>query len=345
MSFFDEITEAQRVYKDILNGFSVFKKDGETFFVKHFTEVDHGWIQEYKKECFQRARKKGLAKESEQLKLLSEQQLWSREQEKELDYWKMEISNLEVTKAKLILAKQINQVKKQIRGYERKIKEAEEERAELLGLTCESFAEKKVSEYYMFYSLYKDQDLKHKYYKFEDYEELSSIEISEMVKLNNRVLSDFNNKNLKKIAACPFFLNSVMISKNNPFIFFGKPIVELTNYQQEMWGNGIRFKNIIEQKNDTPPKMLTLQDVVDWYENAAGSLESANSKDKVSAGGAKSIVGATSEELEKLTSGGDDGKAVDLHAAAAKHAKKNPKAGKDGVFTMHDMMKIHGDLD
>jgi len=347
LSFIDEITEAQRVYKDILNGFSVFKKDGETFFIKHFTEIDHGWVQEYKRDCFERAKEKGLATHEEQLKLICDQKLWTMEKEKELDYWTMEISNLQVTRNKLVLDNQKKQVSKQIKEYEEKIAEYTEERIELMGLTCESFADKKVNEYYMFYSLYKDEDLKHKYYDLEDYEELPAKEVSEMVMLNNKILTDFSNKNLKKVAACPFFLNSVMISKSNPFVFFGKPIVKLTNYQQELWNNGVRFKSIIEQKNDTPPKMLTLQDVVDWYENASSSLsgDGSDKHKKEAEGGGVSYVGASKEEVKKMAES-DKENVVSLGKAADDLLKKAKAKGEDKkVLSMFDMMKIHGELD
>ena len=65
MSLYAEISEAQRVYKDVLNGYSVFNYNGKNVYIKHLKDVDHGSIQEYRREVEAQALEKGLLSEKE----------------------------------------------------------------------------------------------------------------------------------------------------------------------------------------------------------------------------------------------------------------------------------------
>ena len=344
MSFVNEIGEAQRVYKDILNGYTSVKTGGKTYFVKHLSDIDHGFINEYRQECYNSALEKGIQTEKQQIKMLHEQDVWTKKDESEFYRLKQEINTLNNTKRKLALKRQIASIDRDIERVQTRLSELEDTRNELVGITCENYSNKKVNEYYVFASIYKDKELTEKIHTLEEYEEMSPSEISDLVEISNAGLINLNEKFIKRIAASPFFLNSIMICKDNPMIFWGKPVSLLTNYQQSLFSAALRFKRVIEDKGDVPPESETLQEIVDWYENevtinAGDSNSQTQNTEKTS-----TVFGADKDELKKLTKADDS--AMDLHAAAAARQKEREKETgiKHGVLTLHDMLKIHGEL-
>ncbi len=145
MSLAEEIQNAQRVYKDILNGYSVLEYDSNTMYIKHLSDIDHGWIQEYKNKIYYEAQKKGLSSEEEKIDILIEQKLWSKEKDEELKDLASHVTALYTTKAKLVVKSQVKQVEREIKKQEKNLSEISEEKSYLLGINCESYSVKKTN--------------------------------------------------------------------------------------------------------------------------------------------------------------------------------------------------------
>lgn len=342
MSYQADIQNAQRVYKDILNGYSFFTYKSDTLYIKHLSDLDHGWIQEYRKICFEEVKKKGVQTENQQIESLIEQGLWSKDNEKQIPLLKNEVSLLYETKSKLKLKSQKKNAENNIKRVEKKLEELEQERFELIGITCENYSDKKVNERYLFYTCFKDAELKERLFSEEEFEYLEPSDLQDLVTENNKTLSDLGAESIKGIAACPFFLNNIMLCKNNPTIFFGKPVVKLTNYQTELFSTGLRWKRIIESSKSTPPMVESLADLVKWYQQEAISqTEGEEAKDIHSGarGVASSIVGADKEELESMA-----GESTQPGVSLSEEAKKLGLGKSKKILSMDDMLKIHGEV-
>ncbi len=342
MSYQADIQDAQRVYKDILNGYSFFYHQNEKLYIKHLSDADHGWIQEYRKTCFERVKEKGIQTEGQQIESLIKQGVWEKEKENRIPSLKNEINNLSTSKSKLKLRAQKASIDRTIDRRKEMLLSLEQERESLLGVTCENYSDKKVNERYLFYTCYLDSDLKQQKFTEEEFEDLEPNQIYTLVEKNNKILMEISTHAIKRIAASPFFLNNMMISKNNPMVFFGKPIIKLTNYQTELFSTGLRFRNIIESSRQTPPVSESLDKVLEWYENTAGAMAVENEEEKNihsnARGVSSTIVGAQKDEVEAMA-GDTSQQAKSLHEEAKKHTKKG-----SSVVDMHGMMKIHGEL-
>ena len=339
MSFIKEIEEAQRVYKDILNGYSLIQYKDDDVYVKHLNDIDHGWIQEYKNSIYSEAQDKGVLSEKDKIETFIEQDIWDEKKEKRIEELTDELDNLKNTQSKLVLESQKKRILKPIEEAETELEEIEAERIEVLGITCENYAVKKVSEKYLQYTVYKDKNFTEHFLSEEEFDEIEDEALSALVMLNNIKLSNFNQDYIKKISICPFFLNSLMICKNNPMVFYGEPVCKLSNYQIELFSSGLRYKSVLEQKGKTPPSCKTLKEVVNWYE---GLLDSTKIKSKEDAAG-QTIFGASKEELMNITDNpNDDRNVVDLEKQAAKMVDK--EGGNKGILTMDQMLKLHGEI-
>ena len=180
--------------------------------------------------------------------------------------------------------------------------------------------------------MYKDFKLKNKYYTADQIEFLSPKEFIEIVRIFNAEFSYFSLKNIKRIAASPFFFNPFLHCKNNPFYFFGKAACDLTVHQLNLLSYGASFKSVLEQ-GKTPPAHAVddIDKLVDWYEVVGGTKApnqgtgKATPKKETQASG---LVGATKEEAEDYASA-TGGKVVDLQAELEKIRKE-----KGAVSTM-----------
>ena len=133
-----------------------------------------------------------------------------------------------------------------------------------------------------------------------------------------------------------FFCNYFYLCDDNPQIFYGKPVVDLTFYQAEMFTYGRYFKNLAQESKGSPPEEIRNDPdkLIEFYEvrrNADEILDKASQKtgEKM---GASSLVGATKEDLEALGYNESGGGSVDL----AKIADE-----KGGTMNMDDFIEIH----
>jgi hypothetical protein len=333
LSLYAEISEAQRVYKDVLNGYSVFNYNGKNVYIKHLKDVDHGSIQEYRKEVETQALEKGLLSEKEKLKLLHDSEVWTEQEEKNYLSLIDDLDNLRLSRDKMLIKSQKKQYDLLIEEKEKNIQEIQSTRNEYVGMTCEGYSEKRVNERYLYFTFYEDLDLKKPFFSEEEFEELEDIKLMALVVKNNSILKNFSQQDLKNVSVCSFFMNSIMICDSNPFFFYGKSVTELTNYQTDLFYNGLQNKRILEE-GKKPPKTNTLKQLSGWYD-AVGSQKTVDTTNK----DGTTVVGATKEEIEQLTSSSsEDGRMViDFNKAAAEKSKE-----KGGKLSMKEIMEIHG---
>ena len=140
---------------------------------------------------------------------------------------------------------------------------------------------------------------------------------------------------LKRIALADFFTNIFYLCDDNVFNFYGKPVINLTFHQIEIYSYGRYFKSILQNSEDKIPEHIAEDPdkLIEWAEsskNVKDVLEKSSVSDKD--GAATSIVGATKEDLAKAGISQDED-VIDL-------SKKAQEQG--GKLTMEDLMKLHG---
>jgi hypothetical protein len=324
------------LFVDILKGYTVsYYKNNKVYF-KHNTSIDSGDIDHIKQDFIEKAKKNGLPTEEQKEEYIIKEKLWSKENNEEIKKIKFYISGLKQTKSKLFKNEDIDHINKQINEENIKLFNLIAERKDLLGFTVEDYANKKINEYYMFNSLFKDKDLKYKFFSEEEFDELENKDLSEILEIYNNLNKDYIDKNLKKIALSSYYLSLFNLSDDNPYYMYGKPIVYLTFYQIEIFGYARYFKNILSQAKHKPPDEYydDPDKLVEWLESSKNVEEmlnkNENNQKKTEGAIATSIVGAKKEDLAKI---GKDENSVSLHKEAER---------KGGTLSMDDLMKMHG---
>ena len=319
---------------DILKGYSKTYLNDKLIYIKHMDSVSSGDVDLKKEEFYHKALKNKLPSLADQEAYILKEELWSEEKNKEIKKIKEYITGLKKTKLKLFREQELKAINEQITNEEKKLLNLSLEKKELIGFTAEDYANKKINEYYMFISLYKDSDLKENFFSQNEFDELENVDISKLVQIYNDKLSIYNDKNLKKISLLNSHLTLFNISDDNPYYMYGKSIVYLTFYQIEIFGYAKYFKNQLSYAKHKPADEYfeDPEKLIEWLESSKNVEEllekgASNKADTV----ATSIIGATKEDLKKA--GLDESNTISLTEEAKKRG---------GTLSMEDLMKLHG---
>tara|TARA_Y100001963_G_C6729792_1_gene423270 strand:- start:198 stop:1211 length:1014 start_codon:yes stop_codon:yes gene_type:complete len=328
--------ELRIVYGEILRGASRLDspKFGEVI-IKHLTQIDTELLDIKRTKYKKRAEEKGLPTEQERLEDLIKEGDWSKEKEKEIEVTKDFISRMEDTRAKMALKSEIRRLSQTIEEEENKLEDMLIEKKDLLGLTSDSYANKKVNDYYVYISLYKDLKFEKLLFSEKEFDEVSEDDLTAIILHFNKEVKKFAQHNLKRIAISHFFLNNFYLCDDNPFTFYGTPVVKLTYHQADLFTYGRHFKHLIsEMKSPLTNEMIENPDLLTEQYNIEQNKDSVL-KDTEKSGTASTVVGATKEDLESLgvAATQDIGETIDLNDALAQ---------KGGTMNMEDLIKLHG---
>ena len=335
----DELGTLRYLYKDVINGYS--KIDDENIYISHLKERNIGEIEERKQKLKEEAKSKGLKDEEGKIELLISEKLWSQEKEDDIKKLREEIIHLHETRKKLILGRQIKQVKRQIDFKEKSYNELVKERSSEVGFTAEQYAEKRSNEELVYKTFFKEKTLNEPFFSEDQFEELTNNDLDTYTMVYAAVNSQFSDGILKKVSVCPFFLNSFFICENNPNLFYGKPVVDLTNYQIDIFSYGRYYKSIMQECKPAPNDLNgNPQKLIEYYENARKAKEAKENKKGFSKGKqseymGSTVFGASKEELEALAgASGDDGDAVMVN-----FSKEASKA--KGDMGLNEFLNLH----
>jgi len=342
-----------RLYKDIVNGYSVFlDHNGESVYLKHLKDVDYAYFEQKKEYFSKQGEELGLPSEEEYVKLLIDSNNWSQEEENRYQILLTEINNLSRTEGKIFLESQRKIIAQRVQKKRKELQKLSSARDSISIKTTKAFAIEKLNDFIMTTCFYKDEDLKTPLYSYEQYQELDVDDLAIYSSLYGQATHDFNEKNLQRVGHCGLFLNSFMLAQGNPYYFFGKRIADLSSYQTIIASHGNGCKNILENSDNTMPNYEDIDEICEWFEREVNLIKQkykpkgpkqGRASNEPSASGKKTerfeglgVVGASKEEFQQIAEQ-EKAQPVDFVAAAEKLKKK---LGKD-TLTAQDILKIH----
>ena len=314
------------LFGDVLYGYSTICYLNKSVKVKHLSQVDIVDFDIKYNEYLDYAKNFGAPTIKDRESYLLQEGSWTDKKNREIEDNQRFLTGLRDTKAKVFRQAEIDQINRTIKEIEDKIRNLEIERQELLQCTAESFAQKKITEYQIFKSLFSgDSPL----FTENEFEELTHEDLTTIVNLYNSKFNHFNERTFKRIALSNFFLNSFYLCKDNPFIFYGKPLIHLTMFQVEVFSNAVYFKHILSSAPSKPPQevMEDPDTLVDWY-HAGKSMKEMTDKGKKP----EDIVGLSNKDRELLGV-----KSTNPHEKLIAAAQK-----KGSALTATEIMKLQG---
>jgi len=325
------------IYWEIITGSSEFTLNKNNYYIKHMGPRDAGIIESKENFYFDKAKKQGIPTNEERLKELISEKLYDPKDEDRIRNNKLTLLNLHKTKKKLYLTRDLENIDRQIKSINDETKELENKKYDLLENTCETYASKRMNEFYIFYSVYINEECTKHAFTIEEFQDLDQLELLNFVRTYSHCSEKFGSHNLKRIGVSNFFLNYFYLSEDNPYFFYGKPISNLTFYQIELFGYARYFKDLMSKSTVKHPDEYNddTDKIIDWYESSS-NLEKLHEEKNIASGKetavqAVSVMGATKEDLKKLKK--ENTGAISLDEAAKK---------KGGTLSFEDLIKLHG---
>lgn len=320
----------KELFSDIIKGSSFFILDSLPVYIKHFSLKDASEVEVYQNIFFEEGRKQGLLYEKDaELKAIN-QKRWTQENKKQLESSRERLVVAEASLKEIRNLNERNLIEIEIKNLKETINKLSREKEDVLGFTLEKFVSQKIDNYYIFAALYNDSGLKERRYRTEEFDELTNEEIKDLIVNYNKKIKNFTSANIKKIALFPNFSNLFFISNDNPQIFYGRPIVDLSFYQAELFQYGKYYKSLLSNVEAVPPEDIRYdpEKLEEWYEFSVGVKQTQQKLTKNKNADGVGIIGDT-KSLEKA---GVDTGGIDLGAALKKNG---------GNMNMIEFMKLH----
>lgn len=316
-------------FRDICQGYTLISCNLGKFYFKHISVSDQVLLDEYKSEYIEEAKKRGIPTIEEALINLKEEGYWTEKDESAIKQEEVFLLKINEQKKNTYLKSQIDVLNKQINESVTKLNDLKNKRSSYLGNTCENYAEQRVTEEFLKFTLFKDSELKNLYYNDDDFDEISSDDLSYLINLYNKTLNEFTDSRIQRMVLEDFF-TYYMPYCEDPIHFYGKPIINLTYNQLRLILYARYFKNVLSTNDKIPDNIRKDPDKLIDYINAN---EKAKERIKDKDNQAQSIVGATKEDYKYINMDKGDKKALSL----SEEAKK-----KGGSLDMNDLMKLMG---
>ena len=321
--------EYRGLFKEIVDGFSAYYVGEKKRFIKHQSTSDLVDFDQVYQMHFDRAIARGLPTEEEIFSDLEKEGVWSKSDDAEIETQKFYLQSLVKNKKNIYLKSALQRVNEQIKEAEEKLNELTSQKENLISNSSERYATNRANDFYMFNSFYKTQDLDEPLYTQEEFENISTKEVTTLVRIYNSFHAKFSEKKIQHLAIQDFYKIYYSFSEST-MDFFGIPVVKLNNFQLNLLIYTRIFKNIFEMNDDIPDKIKKDPEALLDYANSSEAREEVKGKMNDSSS-ASTIVGATKEDLEELGMNTSNG--TSLHEAAKK---------KGGSLSMKDLMDIGG---
>ena len=325
----------KNLYRDIIFGYSEerFKSNKKKVYIKHLNDLETGRSERKYQDFLFLGQERGLKTEQETIDFLIEEKIWSKEKEERISTLEDKVSNLQSTKSKLIIKAQLDQLESEIKPFADELYILSHERSDNIGMTSETFANKKISEMTIQSCFFKDRELKQLFYSEEDFDYLGQEEVNEALAMYGEMASKkFAVDEIKRVSVCPFFMNTYVLCDDNPYNFFGKPILNLTNFQSALMSQAKYFKNLMANHKSPPEDYYKSPDkIIEWFELQLKTSEAKMAiEDKGEAGG-KTLIGANRDEIKSMESESEG--VLNLNKEIEKHG---------GSMDFDEILKMHG---
>ena len=328
----DELRSLRSVFSDIVKSYSFL---GDSPFgpisIKHLGNLELAEIDYFYNLTLNDAIKKGIPNYESKVESLVEDGLWSRDDETKISEYKETASQYESNRDSQFLKSKRAMWAKELANIKDEIYNLELRKQSILGDYAEGFATKRSNEMHILLSFYSGADITKRLFSQESFNQLDDAEIKSLFTIFQGYTDKFNQGSIKKIALSNFFLNMFSLTSENIYEFYGKPVVNLTFYQIDLFGWGKHFKQILSQfGSKIPPNIMDDPNKILEYVELNKNYQEAFPEEG-GEGGGMSLMGASKEDYEVL-------------GIKAEGNKKFADAlKKKGKLSLDDIMKLSGE--
>lgn len=322
------MSNLRRVFSEICRGYSVAEWRGKPVYIKHLTHFDQVDIDVFHEKALAIAIKKGIFTRETKLKWLSEQGLWTTKNEREVTIQSDYVKTLGTTLKSLFAEVQIRAHKETTEREKDKLAKMIQVREDLVDLTAETVADRKVQFRYILHAFYAEETLTKRLFTERDMDRWDENDSYGLLDLYVNRVSDYGSSSIRKIAIADFFTSYFYLCADDIPSFFGKPICSLSVYQINLLSYGSYFKNVLSN-HQVPDHVKDDPDKIEDYVNRKGAFDKVVEKTPD-----RGRVGIFASAGDLAAMGVRDDTST-VRAAANKQHKSGMEAAKDLGYTVN----------
>lgn len=240
----------RRAFVDVCNGFSIGSLDEKPVYVKHLTHFDHEEFDTRQAGFEQEGITQGNPTEKERVTLLLKLGMWSPAKDNEIARQKDAVGQYEEARKGMVQPSIIVQYDRQIADERAKLNRLESERIGLIGMTVETYAQRRLNDHYILSSLFSDAAMTAPLLTDIAFESLPDSRVNEIHDAYNAAIESCGEANLRRLAVQDLFQSYYALS-DSAASFYGKPIVQLTYYQVRLANYGRYYRSLLDNMDSS----------------------------------------------------------------------------------------------
>jgi len=315
---------------EIIDGSSTAFIGSQRVFIKHKNVSDVVDYEIIFDNFLERATARGLPTEEQVLEDLNTSEIWTEADEEYIRTQKQYIEGLRLSKGNLYVESAKESINRQLEEAERDLNDHLQKKRDLTANCAETYSYNRANDYYILRSFYKDKETNEPLYTEKEFEYLDNKILAQVITAYNDFHGKFSEEQIMELVVQDFYKIYYSFCETATD-FFGAPVAKLTNFQLNLLIYTRIFKNIFEQNNDIPERMMKDPKALLDFAASADSREKAKSQLNKEGSAGASVVGATAQDLSDL------GLASESQKTMTQAAKE-----KGGSLSMKDLMDLNG---
>lgn len=252
-----DVSGLRRAFVDICRGHTVTQYKGAPLYIRHLSHMDHVDYDLKQAEYERDAIAKGAKTEKTRLEELRASGQWSDAKDADIERQKDTITRFEDTIRNTPQPSIAQSLGGQLNDERQKLNKMLQDKANLIGITAEVYAQRRLNDYYIVTNLFSDLKLTKNLITDEEFQEMPDKEVEHLLDVYHKAIESCDDVHLRQLAVQDFFSSYWNMSADNASVFYGRPVCQLTYYQIRLGNIARYFKSILEgvDLNKVPPNV------------------------------------------------------------------------------------------
>ena len=321
-----------KIFSEINRGYSILLiNNKDKLFLKHYSVKELEFVSEIYDFYKNKAINSGLITLKDLKKRLSEEGVWSDEEESKLLKLQEEEKSLQVTSRNLFLEKDKKPIQGRLKVVSSEIKKILRVKNKLFTNHAEEYAEKQCNQKVLRFLVFKDKKLKKLKFSEEEFDEIEDSILNIITKKQQETSELLSDGHIQQLSISPPFVSLYNLFHKDLHSFFDKPVTKLSFYQINLLNYAKLFSSIFLSQEIPKEISKNAEKILKYVEDQDSKKKHVkNTEEKSSRADGFSYAGATRKDLEKM--GVNTKGAKDIHKIAEE---------KGGELSMEDFLKIH----
>ena len=239
-------TVLRRAFVDVCRGYSETVYAGKPLYIRHLSHVDHVGYDLVQERFEVEARTKGATPEAVRLAQLHKDGRWSEAKEREIAVQRDAITRFEDTIRNTPQPSVAQSLTQQMEGERAKLTTMLVEKAELLGMTAEVWAQRMLNDHYVMSNLFADKGLCNPLFPEVAFEDMDDSTVEGVLAVYHKAIEPCSDAVLRQLAVAEFFTSYYNLCADRADAFYGRAVCEMTYYQIRLMSIARYYKAILE---------------------------------------------------------------------------------------------------